>query len=302
VIRAALAWALLAIAPLVTARVPEAVSFPSLDVDAASGKPVAIAGLLFEPAAGGAPRGAVVALHGCGGLYSNARGHAGQLTERHQRMAELLVAEGYAVLLPDSFGPRGARSICRMKRGERTITVSARHRDALGALAWLRKRGGIDPARIALLGWSNGGSTTLLAMNARDPDVERFRGTEPPSPFFAAAVAFYPGCTSTARAADRFAPAAPMRVYIGEADDWTPAASCVALGAAMAARSEPFTVTVYPGAYHDFDTPGLGRKVLADVSNGVDPARGVTIAGDPVARADAYARMKAFLREHLGPR
>jgi hypothetical protein len=38
-----------------------------------------------------------------------------------------------------------------------------------------------------------------------------------------------------------------------------------------------------------------------EVPNGVNPGKGVTVASNPLARDDAYARLKAFLRRELGP-
>ena len=33
----------------------------------------------------------------------------------------------------------------------------------------------------------------------------------------------------------------------------------------------------------------------------VNPGKGVTVAANPAARDDAYAKLKEFLRKHLGP-
>ena len=62
------------------------------------------------------------------------------------------------------------------------------------------------------------------------------------------------------------------------------------------------TITAYPGAYHGFDGPASQQRLRLDVPNGVNPGKGVTVAPDPAARDDAYAKLKAFLREQLaGP-
>ena len=79
------------------AAVPERVSFDSLDRDPATGKPVVIQALLFKPA--GADRRrvpAVVALHGCGGMYSTRE-----------------IEAGHAVHSPPDDGrPAGCRRVC----------------------------------------------------------------------------------------------------------------------------------------------------------------------------------------------
>src|SRR5256885_466770 len=90
--------------------------------------------------------------------------------------------------------------------------------------------------RIAIVGWSHGGSTTLATVNARDREVAAFRDKAGAPPFFRAAVAFYPGCGLSMRAGEQWHPAVPTRIHIGALDDWTPAKSCVELGEAMVAR------------------------------------------------------------------
>jgi len=76
-----------------------------------------ITGWLMLPAQ--APQGAVVALHGCGGLYARTGPRQGQLSARHQAMGEMLVGQGYAVLFPDSFTARGVGEVCTQPLGNR---------------------------------------------------------------------------------------------------------------------------------------------------------------------------------------
>ena len=293
-------WSVTAAAAL---PVPERVTFASLDRSVA-GAPVEISALLYRPegAAPGYGFPAIVALHGCGGMYSTARGREGTLSLHNLAWAEQLVDAGYAVLFPDSFNPRGRRQVCTVKPTERGIDAATRRLDALGALAWLAARGDVDRDRVALIGFSHGGSTTLAAINARDPAVAAFRGAPGAPPYFRAAVAYYPGCRATLRAGERWQPAIPTRIHIGAADDWTPAVPCVALGAAMQARGEDLAVAVYPDSYHGFDTPGDRRIVRKDIATGVDPAAGVTLAGNPEAAAAAWRRTRAFLQRSLAPR
>ena len=275
----------------------ERVSFDSLDAGAA-GAPLRITGLLYRPdgpaPAGGFP--AVIALHGCGGMFSDAPGRESVLSLRNAMWKDLLLADGYAVLFPDSFNPRGLRAVCTIRLSERTIVPATRRLDALGALAWLGAQPGIDRTRIALMGFSHGGSTTLATINARDPAVAAFRAATGAPPFFRAAVAFYPGCRISLNAGERWQPAVGTRIYIGELDDWTPAARCAALGEAQKARGAPLDVTLYPDSYHGFDGPPRRLTVLTDVPSGVNPGRGVTLASNQAAGADAKARTRAFLR------
>ena len=72
------------------------------------------------------------------------------------------------------------------------------------------------------------------------------------------------------------------------------------LAAKLAASGEAATITVYPDAYHGFDGPSAQPRRRLEVPNGVNPGKGVTVAGNPAARDDAYAKLKKYLREHLG--
>jgi dienelactone hydrolase len=62
-----------------------------------AGDEVTLQAFLYRPAGPG-PFPAVVALHGCAGLY----GRDASLSPRHVAWAERLTAKGFAVLFPDS--------------------------------------------------------------------------------------------------------------------------------------------------------------------------------------------------------
>jgi len=250
---------------------------------AADGSPVVAH---WEPLAGaGTPRPAVVALHGCGGLY---RRDGKTFDPRYPHYVELLHHAGYHVLLPDSFRPRAMASICTVKNNERTITVETRRADVAAAVHWLARQPDVDPKRLVLLGWSHGAMTTLNAINTARP------GFAAP---LAGAVVFYPGCNALLKMPFRID--IPLLMLLGEKDDWTPPASCIQL-AERTRQQEPgadVTVRVYPDSYHGFDGTAPVR-FWSDVSNGVDPA-GVHLGANPVAGAQAQAEMDAFLTRVL---
>jgi len=276
------------------------VTFPSIDRDEA-GAPVQVHAILLLPdgpvPSGGYP--AVIALHGCSGMYSIAKGREDHLADRLAVRVEMLLGDGYAVLLPDSFRSRGRNEVCTVKSGDNPITPMRRRLDALGALAYLADRPDVAHDRVALVGWSHGGSTALAAINIRDREVAAFRDNLGAPPFFRAAVAFYPGCKVSLAAGDRWQPGVPMRVHIGASDDWTPAKPCVELGEAMAVRGEPFKVTVYPDSHHGFDAPSGDVVHRTDVPNGTNPGQGVHVGANPAAREKANAKVRAFLNERL---
>ena len=238
-----------------------------------------------RPDGGAAP--AVVALHGCGGLFER----TGTVFDpRYPEYAERLHQAGFHVLLPDSFGSRGSGSICSEPNGKRTITVEMRRGDAIAAVDWVSKRPDVDGRPVVMLGWSHGAMTTLSALNATRPDYARG---------VAAAVVFYPGCASALK--EPFRLQAPMLMLLGEKDDWTPPARCVQLAERLR-QEQPqveLDVHVYSDSYHGFDStrPVRFRK---DVPNGVS-REGVHQGGNPAARSAALAEIDAFLSRLVGP-
>ena len=260
-----------------TAHAQERVGIESLD--RSSGQAVQLIGFWFAAAA---PKRvpAVVLLHGCGGTY-NAR-H--ELSARTLDYARLLNEQGIHALVVDSLTPRGEKELCTQRVGARRVTQANRRLDALAAVDWLAHRGDVDAQRIGLMGWSNGGSTLLAAINEKHADVE----AAPVKPSFA--VAFYPGCESDLKRG--FETHTKLLMLVGESDDWTPAAPCHALAQATSGITPQ--IEGYAGAYHGFDSvaPVRFRK---DVPNGTHPGQGVHVGGDAAALAASRERLLRFL-------
>ena len=275
-----LGWALWLLAGA-TLQAQTIIDVPSLDT--ADGRPLLLRAHWFAAAAPG-DRPTLVLLHGCGGPY----GRQGPLSERLRDYAALLNAEGWHALVLDSFSTRGVQQICTQKMATRTITQVQRRLDILGALQWLAVQPGVDGARLALLGWSNGGSAVLAATNLRHPLVAA--ATVRPR----AAVAFYPGCEAEQKRGYR--PSTALLMQVGAADDWTPAAPCEAL-ASEAAPPQP-QIDVYPGAHHGFDSAAPLRH-WAEVPNGAQPGAGVHLGGQPEARTASREALLQFLRTAL---
>ncbi len=228
---------------------------------------------------------AVVLLHGCGGMLNR----RGQPAERMREYADLLNQQGWHALAVDSLTPRGEKELCTQRVGTRKITQIDRRRDALAALQWLATQPGVDGQRLALLGWSHGGSAVLAASNLRHADVAAAKVLPRLS------VAFYPGCETDQRRGYR--PATDTLMLVGLADDWTPAAPCQALAAPRSASAaREVRVVAYEGAYHGFD----GMQPLrhrTDVPNGVYPGQGVHVGGHPVARDKSRQELLNALRK-----
>ena len=280
VLRAALLVLAAALAP--TAHAQEQVEFDSLDT--ANGKPVRLLGHWFTAPNPKASAPALVLLHGCSGPYER----GGRLGQRMRSFAALLNAQGAHALVLDSLTPRGEKELCTQKLSARRVTQANRRLDALAALAWLAQRSGVDPHRVGLLGWSNGGSTVLAALNMRHPAVAAA------SVKAAFAVAFYPGCEAELQRG--FESSAPLLMLVGEADDWTPAAPCHQLAGAATGPMKP-AIEGYAGAYHGFDSNAPVR-LRNDVPEGVKPGQGVHVGGDPAAREASRQRLLQFLAQH----
>lgn len=219
---------------------------------------------------GAGPFPAVVALHGCAGL-GNAKG---VINPRHADWGERLAAAGYLVVFPESFVSRGLGSQCTVR--DRDVRSRDRANDAFATAEWLAARPDVNKARIGLLGWSNGGITTLRATN---------RGQKPRGVEFAQAVAFYPGCTALLKRG--YAPRVPVTILHGLADDWTAAEPCRALPGVR--------FIGYDGAYHDFDHPNLPLRTrkAAFSANGTGV---VHIGTNTPAREDAIRRVMGIFR------
>lgn len=225
---------------------------------------------------------AVLALHGCGGLYAK----GGGLAERYRETADRLHAAGYAVLMPDSFGSRGLREICQTRYRERSVDVAQRVLDARAALAWLAAQPQVDARRIGVLGWSNGATTTLNLLE------QRRIHPEPGEPAIAGAAVFYPGCGPLAKR-QAVLETAPLLMQLGALDDWTPAQPCVDFARSLQAQSgSDVSVRVYEGSYHGFDGTAPVR-LRTDVPNGTS-AQGVHQGGNPEARAKSLVALDEF--------
>ena len=227
-----------------------------------------IQGDLAKPDGAG-PYPAVIGLHGCAGMHDTTK----------QRLADELVAGGYVVLLVDSYATRGIDHACTSGA---FATFLLRSADAYGALVFLAGQTFVDPQRVAAVGFSAGAWVTLSV--AEPNSFEQF--VPPGSNLrFRAAAAFNPPCKQAMAR-----PGIPTLIFIGDLDDWTPAADCSDKIASWGNDGPPVELVVYPGAHHGFYYPHLQP--------------GMTLFGHWVeyngeAADNASHRLRQFLDRHL---
>lgn len=238
---------------------------------------------------GPGPHPAAVLLHGCSGLTG-----PNGIRALYHAWSDILTKAGYAVLLPDSAGARGFGPTCT-RSPERAVLYRERPGDAYAALAHLQALREIDPARIYLIGWSQGGGIALLTVS----DKSIGRPDPPPTHDFRAIVAFYPSACDrleapfTAVAPGTWRPVAPLLILHGADDTWTRPGPCRALTDAAARRGHPVEMKIYPNAVHAFDAPDLPLHART----GVTDSRGLLplVGTNQAARDAAIENLLSFL-------
>jgi len=234
---------------------------------------------LYRPEGNG-PFPAVVALHDCGGILHRPVANA----QLYGEWANLLVADGFVVLFPDSYGSRGLGSQCRVH--ERKVTGSReRAADANAARRWLQTQSYVRGDRISLIGWSNGGTAALWTVR---PTMPHDGGAD-----FRSAVAFYPSCHRLRETA--WSTRVPTLILIGSADDWTTAAICQQMVDGARGRSARAQIIVYPGAHHEFDRKNAPLRLRTGLTHTADPSGRAHDGTNPAARSDALKRVPKWL-------
>lgn len=211
---------------------------------------------------------AVILLHGCSGVYgSNGYGDESHISSRFAEWARRLNAAGIHAMLVDAFSTRDAtrppatarQNYCNDRAATLAIHATEegdRPRDALAAYEALLRlthpdgSAAVDPARVAVMGWSHGGSAALAAVAA---------GMLPYQPFVAAQ-SFYPGCGlygafgAPEQGQSTYRATAPVAVYLGSDDTISRFAACDGhRQQSDAAAGAPFAVTLFEGVGHSFD-------------------------------------------------
>jgi dienelactone hydrolase len=203
-----------------------------------NGKATTIAGELRLPQGASGRLPAVVLLHGSGGVGPGPEFWAKEFNEM-----------GIASYVLDSLTGRGivSTSANQALLGRLNMIL-----DAYRAFDMLASHARIDPARIAVMGFSRGGQSTLYAA------MTRFQDMWDPRAKFAAYIPLYASCSMTFIGDTDVSPV-PIRQFHGQADDYVTVAPCRPYFERLRAAGRDAKLTEYPDAHHAYDNP-LGPK------------------------------------------
>jgi dienelactone hydrolase len=203
-----------------------------------NGKQATVSGLLRLPRGPSGRVPAVILQHGSGGVGA-----------REEYWSRFFNDFGIATFLLDSFSGRGIvqTSTDQAQLGRLNMIL-----DGYRSFDVLASHARIDPQRIAIMGFSRGGQSTLYAA------MNRFRQMWNPRANFAAYIPLYPSCDMTF-IDDTDLAAAPVRQFHGQADDWVAVAPCRPYFERLRAAGRDVKLTEYPEAHHSYDNP-LGAK------------------------------------------
>jgi dienelactone hydrolase len=217
---------------------------------------------------GPGPFPGIIFMHGCGGLRPAVRTSL-------RNHARYMAGAGFATLILDSFS---ARKLNDGKVCDPTPlagkAIFFRRDDAFNALNAMREHPKIQEQNIFLAGQSHGAEVGLhAALNLADQGE------------FRAIAAFYPNCRPLTNSA---ALKAPIIVFSGGKDDWTPVHTCTYAKKIDRMPGAEFELVVYPDALHLFDVPGAVRMF-----------KGHALGFDAKATTDSRNRMRDFFVRHL---
>lgn len=226
------------------------------------------------PPAAGWP--AVVVLHGSGGLFAGGDDCTEGINDQYQIWADALNKRGYAVVMPSSFFSRG---FCEWDDHPDELDdidrLVFRVYDAAAASHWLCDDPRFDCARIAVMGFSNGASATLMLLHEdlRDADDPRFHALAELPPLVGG-VAYYPGCGLEGELANKLDTDQRDRYYYPRAPVWVPHAEEDKMADTCEELRDPqvdvisdqrgvaedmFDLEVYDDAKHAFDESDEGE-------------------------------------------
>jgi dienelactone hydrolase len=167
-------------------------------------------------------------------------------------------AMGAAACVLDGFSGRGLTSV---SNDQASLGRLAFVLDIYRTLAVLAAHPAIDPARIAVLGFSRGGQGALCSAMARF-----HRMWNPDGPLPCGTLAFYPDCV-TRYIDDTAMVPGPIRVFHGTPDDLNPIGPARAQVERLVAAGHDAALLEYPGGHHVFDNPLSSTAVKVPVQS-----------------------------------
>jgi dienelactone hydrolase len=218
----------------------------------------------FALPSGNGPFPVVILLHPCSGL------EPAPLAALQAHSRELL-ANGFATMILDSYGPR---NLANGKACKTFSTGFLRRSDAFNAMAAVKSHAKTNKENIFLLGLSDGANAAIISARGGGSAGQ-----------CRAVAAYYPSCDHLSGGANYNSPAI---VFVGEKDDWTPAAECTKTKSHNGTAGAEFKVYSYPNAHHGFDQLHERRKVL-----------GHTLAFDRDATVDSRKKYIEFFKKYL---
>jgi len=222
-----------------------------------NGKAVTIAGELRVPRGASGRLPAVVLLHGSGGANGG-----------NELWAKHFNEMGIASFLLDSFSARGITSTSTDQALLGRLNMIL---DAYRSFEMLAAHSRIDPARIAVMGFSRGGQSALYA------SMRRFQQMWSPRSVFALHLPLYASCTTTYIGDTDVT--GPIRQHHGQADDYVTVAPCRPYFERLRAAGRDAQLIEYPGAHHSYDNP-QGAKTPT-VAKGSQSTRACTLKEEP---------------------
>jgi carboxymethylenebutenolidase len=191
------------------------------------------------------------------------------LTDHIKDIAKRYAAEGYVAIAPDLYSRLGnALTTDAGEAGKLMNTLKQEDglKDLNATVAYLKSAPEVDGTKIGVTGFCMGGSYALM-LPCVNADIK-------------AAVPFYGQVPNPDTPLEKLS--APVLYLYGEDDGWITKADVQRLATALKKYQKVGEIKTYPGAPHAF---------FRDVDKTVYR---------PEAAKDAWARTKAFFRQHLG--
>lgn len=161
-----------------------------------------------------------------------------------------LIKNNIAVVLLDSFKPRGFDSLCP---NQFKMTIGARLQDVHQVLDYLRADGRFRPDKIALGGHSTGAMTAFLSSFAEAQTHLSRKSDGGYNAFIGAAAS----CEMSFKSPRLMG---PLLLISGSKDDWTLPTPCSDETSRLKAAAQEASFVLIPGAYHTFSTTGVFKS------------------------------------------